>query len=127
MLRLLFFKHGLYAAKYLKKMRIFGSMGEDCAWHCKKIPSEPELVFVGDNVHVSADVRFVTHDVISDMFNRCKKYKSYRHSFYKGKISIGDNVVIGVGSTLLYDTSIGSNVIVAAGAVVTRNIPIGEI
>lgn len=128
MLRLCFFKHGLEAAKYLKRKKIFAEFGDGCAWHSKKIPSEPELISIGNNVHVSADVRFITHDIMCDMFNRHPQYSKYAPwPFYKGRIQIKDNCMIGAGSTIMYDTEIGPNSIIAAGAVVTSDVPSGEI
>jgi acetyltransferase-like isoleucine patch superfamily enzyme len=128
MMRLLFFKHGLVAGKYLKDKQIFKSMGNDCAWHAKKIPSEPELIELGNNVHISADVRFITHDVIGDMFNKAEEINGgCVFSFYKNKIKINDNCVIGANAIVLYNVTIGPNAIIAAGAVVTKNVPEGEI
>lgn len=128
MMRLLFFKHGSQAAAYLRRKHIFKSMGKDCAWYAKKIPSEPELIEIGNNVHVSADVKFITHDVISDMFNRDPRInEGYRYPFYKGGICVKDNCVIGASSIIMYNTTIGSNSIIAAGAVVTKDVPPGEI
>lgn len=128
MFRLMFFKHGMFAAEYIKKKKIFGKFGENCGWHSKKIPSEPELVFIHNNVHVSADVRFITHDIICDMFNHHPSY-SYEApwQFKKGTIEIFDNCVIGAGATVLYDVKIGPDSIVAAGAVVTKDVAPGEI
>ena len=128
MLRLLFFKKGTDAAEYLKKQKLFSKFGESCAWHTKKIPSEPELVKIHNNVHVSADVRLITHDVICDMFNHHPIYQDEAPwPFYKGQIEIFDNCVIGANSILMYNIKIGPNSIVAAGAVVTKDVPSGEI
>lgn len=44
-----------------------------------------------------------------------------------GEIHIGNNVVIGSDSIILYGKTIGNNVIVAAGSVVTKNIPDNEV
>lgn len=95
----------------------------------KKIPSEPKLIMIHDNVHISADVRFITHDVLCDMFNNCQEYSSdnYLFPFYEGKIEIKDNCMIGANSIIMYNTTIGPNSIVAAGAVVTKDVPSGEI
>lgn len=128
MLRLLFFKHGKQAADYLRSTEMFAEFGEKCAWYCKKIPSEPELIRIHNNVHVSADVRFITHDIISDMLNNHPQYAAYGPwKFYKGEIEVFDNCMIGAGTTIMYNTKIGPNSIVAAGAVVTSDIPEGEV
>ena len=40
-----------------------------------------------------------------------------------GCISIGNNVFIGAGTRILYDTKIGSQVIIATGSIITHDIP----
>lgn len=44
-----------------------------------------------------------------------------------GKITIGDNVHIGINTIVMPGVSIGSNCIIGCGAVVTKNIPDGEV
>lgn len=113
-------------AKYLKKHKVFYSMGDNCAFASRKIPSEPFLVKIGNNVRVAANVTFVTHDVISSCmsiaFNLEKELP-----FHMGKIEIEDNVVIGTNVTILYGVKIGTNSIVAAGSVITKNVEPGTI
>lgn len=125
MVKLLLYRHAGAAADYLKSTKIFAKFGDKCTWHSKKIPSEPELVKIGNNVHISANVRFITHDIISYMINNCPEYDNI--SPYKGSIEILDNCVICADATIMYDTTIGPNSIVAAGAVVTKDVPKGEI
>lgn len=127
MFRLLFFSHGIQAAQYLRKKHIFREMGGDCSWHSKKIPSEPQNVSLGRNVHVASNCTFITHDIISDMFWKNPRYSSFVIPWHTGTIMIHDDVVIGANSTILYDVEIGENSIIAAGSVVTKNVPSGEI
>ena len=42
-------------------------------------------------------------------------------------MKIGNNVFIGMNTTILKGTTIGDNVIIGAGSVVTKNIPAGVI
>lgn len=119
-----FVKPGIKAEEYLRKKNIFAHFGKDCSWHTKNLPSEPELVKIDNNVHVAADVRFITHD----MFNHHPRYKKYAPwPFYRGTIEIFDNCMIGANSNIMYNTQIGPNAIVAAGAVITQDVPPGEI
>ncbi len=83
--------------------------------------SEPYLINIGKDCLVTDGVRFITHDgsiqvpliaagqSFSDVYSRISTF---------GRIVIGDNVFIGVGSVILPDTVIGDNCIVAAGSVV---------
>ena len=68
---------------------------------------------IGNNVSVSHSVKIVSggHDVNSTDF----------HGKYY-PISIGDNVWIGIGATILQDVHIGTGAVVCAGAVVTKDV-----
>ena len=113
-------------APYLKKARIFFGFGDGCKWGSSSIPSEPYLVSIGNNVRVAKNVTFITHDIISGMFDNDPQLKG-KHSFYMGTIEVRDNVAIGSNSTILYNTKIGPNAIIAAGSVVTKDVPEGPI
>ena len=120
-LRLLKAKTGIKRAEILRKDKILGSIGENCWWEPFKIPSEPELVYIGNNVNIATEVKFINHDLTSIMFRNMYPEKNY--VMRKGKINIGNNVFIGAGATVLYDVNIGNNVIIGAGSIVTHDIP----
>lgn len=72
------------------------------------------MLNIGDNVTVSTEVTFVTHD------------HSIYHLRHKGgdlfgKIQIGNNCFIGERAVIMYGVSLADNVIVAAGSVVTKS------
>lgn len=119
-LRLALKRSGWKKAEYIKKHKIFHSMGEKCYYHPTKLPAEPYLVSFGDNVFVGTEVDFVTHNMQYCVFNNMgiKGLKPIA-----GKIEIGNNVFIGARATVLYGVKIGNNCIVAANAVVTKDIP----
>lgn len=73
----------------------------------------PELIEMGNNVCISANVRILTHDASLRKIG----YTKY------GKVSIGNDVMIGYGSIILPNTHLGNDVIVGAGAVVKGDIP----
>lgn len=124
----LFIRDGYKKADFYRKHNIFHHIGKNVMFLPTIIPSEPYLVSIGDNVKITANVRFVTHDVIQTMLKASKKYPyDPNNLYYMGKIEIGNNVVIGANSTILYDVKIGNDVIVAAGAVVTKDVPDGSI
>lgn len=124
-LRLLFCKNGSKRADYLRKKGIFKHIGKSVSYRPYLIPTEPWLVSIGDNVWIAANVRMVTHDMINNMINLSdkKKYAYMAGTRYTGGITIGNNVVIGANTTILYNKEIGNNVIIGAGSVVTKNIP----
>ena len=115
--------------EWLKKNKVFFSMGENFYYHTKDIPAEPYLLSLHDNVRVAANVRFITHDMIGVMVNKIDGFKQKygRMKYYIGSIEVYENVMIGADSTIMYDVKIGPNAIIAAGSVVTKDVPEGTI
>ena len=102
-------------------------MGEKVYWG-GKLPSDPYLISIGDNVIIAAGVEFVTHDVFYHMFNNSDKYKMLR-KFYPhfDTIEIKNNVCIGGFSKIMPGIVIEEDCIVAGGSVVTKDVPSGYI
>ncbi len=112
-------------ADYIRKHKLFDRIGENCSIMQRKLPLYSNLIRLGNNVHLASNVGFLTHDIIHVMLNN-KSTKDGLGDILKEKIGcieIQDNVFVGAGSRILYDTKIGSNVIIAAGSVVTHDIP----
>ncbi|PYC75998.1 capsule biosynthesis protein CapG [Micromonospora arborensis] len=80
--------------------------------------SEPWLVSLGDNVYITAGVQFITHDGGTLILR-----KEVPDLEWTAPISIGDDVYLGVRTTILPGVTIGNRCIVGAGSVVTRDIP----
>ncbi len=70
---------------------------------------------IGDNVSISALSIIVSTGLDIDSFMAEKIH-------IDNKISIGNNVQIGVGAIILSGIKIGNNVIIGAGSVVTKNV-----
>lgn len=115
--------------RFLAESGLFAGFGKDCYWCSRKIPEEPYMVKLHNNVVISANVNFITHDVINDMLARMIGAEPGEQlaEYYMGTIEIFDNVAIGSDSTILYNTRIGPNAIVAAGSVVVKDVPEGAI
>lgn len=75
------------------------------------------MLTIGDNVRVSFDLAFVTHDGGTHVLRG-----KYPNASIYGKIPVDDNVFIGAHSIILPGVTIGKNMIVAAGSVVNRNV-----
>lgn len=92
-----------------KNLRIYGKVG----WS-----TEPWLITLGDNVYITSDVKFITHDGGTLIF------RDKIHDLEITKpIVVGDNVYFGNNVIILPGVHIGSNVVIGAGAVVSRDIP----
>lgn len=100
-------------SKYLRKQGM--TIGKNTKTASQLKTSEPYLITIGDNVTISHDVDFITHD------NSVCKLFGKDHDLY-GEIVIGNNCFIGAHSIILYGVSIADNVIVGAGSVVTKSI-----
>ena len=96
-------------------------MGENVFFQPRILPSDPKLVKIHNNVIVTSNVTFVTHDVFHQGINYM--FEDYNLSTYMRPIEIMNNVFIGCNSTILSNVRIGNNVVVAAGSVVTKDVP----
>lgn len=80
--------------------------------------TEPWIITLGNNVHITAGVKFITHDGGTLL---------YRHIIPDLEITkpivVGNDVYIGNDVILLPGVTIGNNVIIGAGAIVSKDIP----
>ena len=107
-------------SNYIKRHRyLFHHIGENVMWQPRNFPADPELVSIGDNVKIAANVSFVNHDILYGMLNQ--KYRTNRFKKNQGCIKIGDNVMIGARVMILPNVQIGNNVVIG-GAVLLRRI-----
>lgn len=104
--------------------RLGVKIGDGCTFIGRNIgfSSEPYLIEIGNNVRVSFDVTFVTHDGGTYVLR-----KDYPEICIYGPIKVGDNTFIGAKSIILPNICIGKNVIIGAGSIITKNIPDNEV
>lgn len=80
--------------------------------------TEPWLITLGNNVHITEGVKFITHDGGTLL---------YRHHIPDLEITkpivLGNDVYIGNDVIILPGVTIGNNVVIGAGAVVSKDIP----
>lgn len=79
--------------------------------------SEPYLVSLGDNVTISNEVQFLTHDGGIHVFRQDLGPVDRLEP-----IKLGNNIFIGYGSIILPGTTIGNNTVIGAGSVVRGQI-----
>lgn len=103
-------------------MRFVGvRYGENCRFiklDLNTFGSEPYLIAIGNHVTIASGVKFVTHDggvwVVRDKHPKLDVI---------AKVTIGNNVFIGMNSIIMPGVVIGDNCIIGAGSVVTKNVP----
>ena len=93
-------------------------MGKSCKISSTNFGTEPYLIELGNNVHVTSGVTFITHEGGLWIFrHRIPNFDVF------GKIKVGSNTYIGNNATILYGVEIGKNCIIGYGSVVTKSIP----
>jgi len=80
--------------------------------------TEPYLIQIGNNVTITQDVSFLTHDGAVGLFR-----EEHPGINIFGRIKIGNNVFLGARSIILPGVTIGNNVIVATGSIVSKDVP----
>ena len=80
--------------------------------------TEPWLITIGRNCHITKGVSFITHDGGTLLFrDRIPDLEITQ------PITLGDNVYIGINTMILPGVKIGNNCIIGAGSIVSRDIP----
>lgn len=104
--------------KYAKMVGV--NFFEDSLYLYGKIDwnTEPWMITLGSNVHITDGVKFITHDGGTLLYrNQVPDLEITKPIF------VGDNVYIGNNVIVLPGVTIGSNVVIGAGAVVAKDIP----
>ncbi len=110
--------------EYIRKKHVYAAIGDNCTIQKRKVPLYANLIRLGNNVHIASNVSFLTHDVTNLVLNNLDEIKAMGNVQERiGCIEIGNNVFIGSGTHILYDTKIGNNVIIGTCSTITKDIP----
>ena len=119
-------RYGNYADSdtYIKYLRSLGcQIGEDTTIYSPYFTcidtTRPWLINIGNHVRITRGVTILTHGYDWSVLKG--KYGEVLGS--AGGVSIGDNVFIGMQTTILKGTHIGNNVIIGANSLVNKDIP----
>lgn len=110
----------LNPVKYYKSIGV--QIGEGTKIYSKEtdiFSSEPWVVKVGKNCHITGGVKFITHDGGTLILDR----EEGGDFVLVGDIVVGDNVYFGLRTMIMPGVTIGDNVIIGAGSIVTKDIP----
>ncbi len=107
----------IYPVKYAKKIGV--NVGKNPHFYGPTSwGTEPWLITLGDNVHITGHCKFICHDggvlIFRDQIPDLEITKP---------IVVGNNVYIGEETVVLPGVHIGSNVVIGARSVVTKDIP----
>jgi acetyltransferase-like isoleucine patch superfamily enzyme len=80
--------------------------------------TEPWLISIGNNVYITNGCQFITHDGGTLILRR-----EVPDLELTAPISIGNDVYIGLNTTILPGVTIGNRVIIGTGSIVTKDIP----
>ena len=109
---------------YIRYLRHLGMViGRDTVIYaptkCIIDATRPWMIEIGDNVQITEGVTILTHGYDWSVFKG--KYGDVLGS--AGHVRIGDNVFIGMNSTILKGVTVGNNVVIGANSVITKDIP----
>lgn len=82
--------------------------------------SEPYLITLEDNVRISRNVSFMTHDGGTWAFRHEEPYLNVNRF---GKIVVGEYSFIGANAMILPNVRIGKHCVIGAGSIVTKSVP----
>lgn len=84
--------------------------------------SEPYLITLENEVRISSNVSFITHDGGTWAF---RDRPEYADVIKYGKIHVGERTFVGAKSIIMPGVTIGKRCVIGAGSVVTKDIPDG--
>lgn len=81
------------------------------------------LITIGNNVEITRGVTIISHDYSWSVIKKL----TGEIIGSRGRVKIGNNVFIGMNTTILEGVEIGDNVIIGAGSIVNKNIENGVV
>lgn len=103
--------------KYAKWMGV--NYGNNCRFYGPiDWGTEPWLITIGENVHITNNCKFINHDGGTLIFRT-----EIPDLEITKPITIGNNVYIGTDTFILMGVNIGNNVVIGARSLVTKDIP----
>lgn len=96
-------------------------LGENVTFYAMKpgmFSTEPWLITIGSNCYITANCQFITHDGGTLILR-----KEQPDLELTAPITIGNDVYIGLNSTILAGSKIGNRCIIGAGSVVKGDFP----
>lgn len=112
---------GIYRSVYLGRLKKHGlRVGDNFQMEkgCNIDANFPWLIDIGDNVTLASHVAIIAHD------GSTKKLVGFSKV---GRVRIGNDVFIGLGSIVMPNVRIGDGAVIGANSVVTHDVPAGTV
>lgn len=87
--------------------------------HCTVDITRPWMIEIGSNVSITEGVTILTHGYDWSVFKGM--YGDVLGS--AGRVKIGDNVFIGMHTTILKGVTVGNNVVIGANSLISKDVP----
>lgn len=112
------------SASYVAYLRSLGMVIGDNTMiysprYCTIDETRPWMIEIGSNVSITKGVTILTHGYDWSVFKGM--YGDVLGS--AGRVKIGDNVFIGMNSTILKGVTIGDNVLIGANSLINKDVP----
>lgn len=112
------------SSSYIAYLRSLGMpIGRNTVFYSPKTntidQTRPWMIEIGNNVSITAGVTILTHGYDWSVF----KGMNGDVLGSAGHVKIGDNVFIGMNSTILKGVTIGSNVVIGANSLINKDVP----
>ena len=112
------------SASYVAYLRSLGMVIGDNTMiysprYCTIDETRPWMIEIGSNVSITKGVTILTHGYDWSVFKGM--YGDVLGS--AGRVEIGDNVFIGMNSTILKGVTIGDNVVIGANSLINKDVP----
>lgn len=112
------------SASYVAYLRSLGMVIGDNTMiysprYCTIDETRPWMIEIGNNVSITKGVTILTHGYDWSVFKGM--YGDVLGS--AGRVKIGDNVFIGMNSTILKGVTIGDNVVIGANSLINKDVP----
>ena len=129
MLKVLIYGRKANSARYIAYLKKIGvTVGEDVVIYSPmktEIDEQyPWMLKIGSHVRIATGAIILNHDYSWSVLKTAKGGSILGAS---GKVTIGDNVFIGMNAIITRGVTIGNNVVIGAGSVVTKDCPEGGI
>lgn len=128
-LKVLIYGRKANSARYIAHLKKIGvTVGEDVVIYSPMKTeideSYPWMLKIGSHVRIATGAIILTHDYSWSVLKAARGGPILGAS---GKVTIGDNVFIGMNAIITRGVTIGNNVVIGAGSVVTKDCPEGGV